>query len=77
MAKTSKLSAAIFCQFILFMVQVVTGGWIWFDILEGFRPPIALLRLHPISGIVLTVLILLHIYMNRKWIMVQLHNQKM
>ena len=76
MVGLSKLSAVIVCQFILFLVQVVTGGWIWFDILHGFRPPYALLRIHPISGIVLTIFILLHIYMNRKWIKVQLLNRK-
>lgn len=73
MVGLSKLSAVILCQFILFLVQVVTGGWIWFDILHGFRPPFALLRIHPISGIVLTIFILIHIYMNRKWIKVQLN----
>jgi cytochrome b subunit of formate dehydrogenase len=76
-AKLSKLLVLNVCQFVLFVVQVVTGGWIWFDILEGIRPSIALLRFHPISGIVLTVFILSHIYMNRKWIKVQLFNQKL
>ena len=76
MVKLSKLSAVIVCQFIFFVAQVVTGGWIWFDMMHGFRPPVTLLRFHPISGTVLTVLILSHIYMNRKWIKVQLLNQK-
>jgi cytochrome b subunit of formate dehydrogenase len=77
MAKLSKLLVVNVGVFILFLIQAVTGGWIWIDILGGFRPPLALLRFHPISGIVLTVFILLHIYLNWKWIKVQLLNQKL
>jgi cytochrome b subunit of formate dehydrogenase len=77
MINLSKLLAVNVCEFILFSIQIVTGGWIWFDILGGLRPPLALLRLHPFTGVILTVFIMLHIYMNRKWIEVQLLNKKL
>lgn len=77
MVKSSGLLIINACTFILFLVQVLTGGWIWIDILEGIRPSISLIKFHPINGIVLTVFILFHIYMNRRWIRIQLLNQKL
>jgi cytochrome b subunit of formate dehydrogenase len=77
MVKASKLLVVNVCAFILFLMQAITGGWIWIDMLGGLRPPLALLRIHPIGGIVLVVFILLHIYINWKWIKVQLLNQKL
>ena len=77
MVKLSKLLVVNVCIFILFLIQAVTGGWIWIDILSGARPPLVLLRLHPYTGIVLTVFILLHIYLNWRWVKVQLLNQKL
>lgn len=76
MVKSSGLLVINVCIIILFLVQVLTGGWIWIDFLEGVRPSISLIRFHPINGIILTVFILMHIYMNRRWIRVQLLNQK-
>jgi predicted small integral membrane protein len=77
MAKLSKLLAVNVCTFILFAIQAVSGYWIWFDIIYGVSPTIALLRFHPINGTVLMIFILSHIYMNRKWIRVQLLGQKL
>jgi cytochrome b subunit of formate dehydrogenase len=77
MVKLSKLLVVNVCIFVLFLIQAVTGGWIWIDILSGARPPLVLLRLHPYTGIVLTVFILLHIYLNWRWVKVQLLNQKL
>jgi cytochrome b subunit of formate dehydrogenase len=75
MVKLSKLLAINACTFILFAIQAFSGGWIWFDLLEGIRPPLALLRFHPINGTVLTIFILSHIYMNRIWIRKQLFHR--
>lgn len=77
MVKLSKLLVVNVCTFILFLLQAATGGWIWIDMLGGIRPPLALLRFHPYNGIVLTAFILIHIYMNWRWIKVQLLNQKL
>jgi predicted small integral membrane protein len=77
MVKSSKLLAVNVCTFILLAIQAVSGGWIWFDIIEGGRPPVALLRFHPINGLVLTIFILSHMYMNRRWIKAQLLNPKL
>ena len=77
MVKLSKLLVVNVCIFVLFLIQAVTGGWIWIDILSGARPPLVLLRLHPYTGIVLTVFILMHIYLNWRWVKVQLLNQKL
>jgi predicted small integral membrane protein len=74
--KLTNLSGSIICQFILFIAQVISGGWIWFDMMNGVRPPLYLLRFHPISGTILTAFILLHIYLNRAWIKMQLINLK-
>ena len=47
----------------------------WIDILgESYH---YLIRIHPINGIVLTIFILSHIYLNRNWIKVQLLNKKL
>jgi len=56
------------------VIQVLTGGWILFDMVSGSPIPFALLRIHPINGIILTIFILSHIYLNRKWIKAQLLN---
>jgi cytochrome b subunit of formate dehydrogenase len=77
MVKISKLLVVNVCTFILFLIQAVTGGWIWFDILTGVRLPLVLLRLHPYNGVILTVFILIHIYLNWRWIKMQLLNQKL
>ena len=77
MVKLSKLLVVNVCIFVLFLILAVTGGWIWIDILSGARPPLVLLRLHPYTGIVLTVFILMHIYLNWRWVKVQLLNQKL
>jgi hypothetical protein len=77
MAKLSKLLAVNVCTFVLFAIQAVSGGWIWFDIVEGIRPPVALLKFHPINGTILTIFILSHIYKNGKWIRAQLLNKKL
>lgn len=77
MVKLSKLQVVNVCTFILFLIQAVTGGWIWIDILTGVRPSLVLLRLHPYNSVILTVFILMHIYLNWRWIKVQLLNQKL
>jgi cytochrome b subunit of formate dehydrogenase len=77
MVKLSKLLVVNVCTIILFLIQAVTGGWIWIDILTGVRPSLVLLRLHPYNGIVLTVFILTHIYLNWRWVKVQILNQKL
>jgi len=77
MVKKSKLLVINVCTFILFLVQIITGGWIWIDFSTGVRPPFNLIRIHPISGIVLTVFVLFHLYMNRNWIKLQLLNKKL
>jgi len=77
MVKSSKLLIINICIFILFLIQIVTGGWIWIAILSGIRLPLFLIRIHPINGIVLTIFILSHIYLNRNWIRIQLINKKL
>ncbi len=76
MVKTSKLLVINVCTFILFLIQIITGGWIWIDITRGVQPPFDLIRIHPFNGIVLTVLIIFHMYMNRNWIKLQLLSKK-
>ena len=75
MVKTSKLLVINICTFILFLIQIITGGWIWIDFLTGNRPNLDLIKIHPINGIVLTVFIIFHLYMNRNWIKLQLQNK--
>ena len=77
MVKKSKLLVINVCTFILFLVQIITGGWIWIDFSTGIRPPFDLIRIHPFNGVVLTVFIIFHLYMNRNWIKLQLLNKKM
>lgn len=77
MVRLSKLLLVNVCTSILFVLQAITGGWIWIEILGGLRPPLTLLRIHPIIGVILTIFILLHLYMNNKWIKIQLLNQKL
>lgn len=72
MAKLSNLLILNMCMFILFLIQVITGGWIWYDFTVKIRPPTELIGFHPINGIVLTILVILHLYMNRRWIKTQL-----
>ncbi len=72
MAKLTKLLVVNVCAFIFLVVQVATGGWIWVSLYEKMPLNPALFRIHPISGTVLTILLLLHIYLNRNWIKMQL-----
>lgn len=76
MVKASKLVVINVCTFILFLVQVITGGWISIDFATGVRPSPDLIRLHPFNGVILTVFVLFHLYMNRNWIKLQLLNKK-
>lgn len=76
MVKISKLLVVNVCIFILFSIQVITGGWIWIDILSGVRPSLVLLKVHPYNGVVLTAFILMHIYLNWRWVNVQLLSRK-
>jgi len=73
MVKPSRLLIINICIFILFLIQVVAGFWIWINFLEGVRPSLSLIRIHQFNGIVLTVFILSHIYLNRNWIRMQLN----
>jgi cytochrome b subunit of formate dehydrogenase len=76
MVKKSKLLVINVCTFILFLVQIITGGWIWIDFTTGVQTSPDLIRIHPFNGIVLTVFIIFHLYMNRNWIKLQLLNKK-
>ncbi len=76
MVKASKLLVINVCTFILFLVQVITGGWIWIDFSTGVQPSLDLIRIHPFNGVILTVFIIFHLYMNRNWIKLQLLNKK-
>ncbi len=72
MAKLTKLLVVNVCAFILLAVQVATGGWFLISRYEKLAPIPALFQLHPISGLALTIFLLLHIYLNRNWIKMQL-----
>ncbi len=75
------------CVFVLFLIQATTGGIIWYGDLtnsdesssnaQADEPPHPTLeKFHPINGTILTIFIILHLYMNRKWISTQLlHKQ--
>jgi len=76
MVKASKLVVINVCTFILFLVQAITGVWIWIDFSTGVRPSPDLIILHPFNGVVLIVFIIFHLYMNRNWIKLQLLNKK-
>jgi len=72
MFKLSNLLILNICIFILFLVQIITGGWIWYDFTMKMRPSTELIGFHPINGVILTIFIALHVYMNRRWIKTQL-----
>ncbi len=76
MAKLTKLLVVNVFAFIFLVVQVVTGFWILVSLYEKLPVNPALFRVHPISGIALTILLLLHIYLNRSWIKMQLSSGK-
>ncbi|HUI39582.1 MAG TPA: hypothetical protein VLY86_01485 [Methanothrix sp.] len=72
MAKLTKLLVVNVCAFVFLVVQVSTGGWILISIYGKVAPNPVLIKIHPISGLALTTFILLHMYLNRSWIKMQL-----
>ena len=76
MAKITKLLVVNVCAFVFLMVQVATGGWLLISRYEKLPLNPTLIQIHPISGLVLTTLLLLHMYLNRSWIKMQLSRGK-
>lgn len=76
MVKLTKLLVVNVCAFIFLVVQVATGGWFLISRYEKLDPIPGLFQLHPISGLALTILLLLHMYLNRGWIKLQLSGGK-
>ena len=72
MVKQSKLLAVNACAFILLVLQAFTGAWIYIDFHRKLPLPHELITLHPILGLSLIVIVLIHLYMNRRWVAMQL-----
>ncbi len=72
MAKLTKLLVVNVCAIIFLVIQVVTGAWLYVSLYEKLPLNPALIRIHPISGLALTTFLVLHIYLNRSWIWMQL-----
>ena len=72
MVKQSKLLAVNASALTLLILQAFTGAWIYIDFhrkLPVFR---GLITLHPIIGLGLIVIVFIHLYMNRRWVVMQL-----
>ena len=76
MAKLTKLLVVNVCAFVFLVVQVATGGWILISLYGKMPLNPTLIKIHPISGLALTIFILLHMYLNRSWIKMQLSRGK-
>jgi hypothetical protein len=76
MAKLTKLLVVNVCAFIFLVVQVATGGWLLISLYGKMPLNPTLIKIHPISGLALTTFILLHMYLNRSWIKMQLSRSK-
>jgi hypothetical protein len=76
MVKLTGLLVLNVCIFILLIMQASAGIWLWSLDWKGSDPPHALITTHLIVGSTLTVLVLVHLYMNRRWIKAQLLSHK-
>ncbi len=76
MVKLSRLLVLNVIIFILLIMQVSAGLWLASLDWKGAEPPHALITTHLIVGSTLAILVLIHLYMNRRWIRMQLvgHN---
>ena len=72
MVRLSKLFIVNACAFVLLALQIISGGWIYIAYLEKLAIPHGVITFHPINGFVLIVVIILHLYMNKRWIATQL-----
>ncbi len=76
MVRLSKLFALNAIILILLVMQASAGLWLASLDWRGAEPPRALITTHLIVGSTLTILILVHLYMNRRWIRAQLIDRK-
>jgi cytochrome b subunit of formate dehydrogenase len=67
------LNLVIFVQLIL---QASLGIRLWSLDVKGIDPSHALITTHLINGSTLIVLVLVHLYMNRRWVRLQLVGPK-
>jgi len=58
--------------FILLTLQFFTGGWIYISYLRKLVPPHGIITIPPIIGLGLVIVVLIHLYMNKKWVKMQL-----
>ncbi|MDD1751464.1 MAG: hypothetical protein LUQ38_00035 [Methanotrichaceae archaeon] len=72
MVKRSNLLVVNVCAFFLLALQAFSGGWLYIAHLKKFVPPHAIIAVHPITGMGLIIIILFHMYLNRRWIAMQL-----
>ena len=72
MVKFSSLLVINTLVFILILIQFISGLIIWYGFEEASFPFAELVEhLHPINGFLLAIFIILHLYMNRRWIRAQ------
>jgi len=76
MVKKSGLLVLNLSIFILLIIQASLGIWLWSLDWKGSEPPHALITTHLINGLTLTVLVLVHLYMNWRWVRAQLVGNK-
>jgi cytochrome b subunit of formate dehydrogenase len=76
MTKQSRLLALNMAMLVLFIAQAAIGVRLWFVELLGWEDSEFWMNMHLITGFSLIVLIAIHIYMNRRWIEVQISGPK-
>jgi uncharacterized membrane protein len=76
MVRHSRLLVLNVIIFILLIMQASAGLWLWSLDLRDLEPPRALITTHLMIGLTLTTLVLVHIYMNRRWVRTQLLGDK-
>ena len=72
MARQSWLLVLNLALFLMILMQLITGIRLWLVTLWGWADFNALMSFHLINGLSLATLIAVHLYMNRRWIKIQI-----